>query len=129
MATEVIVSLPDHVYHQAARLAQLMQRDVGGVLAETIASALSPLGASALDLTPVQDLSDNALLAAADLQMDARRGKRLGHVLDRQQAGTLRAAEREELAALMQVYHECLVRKAQAWREAVRRGLRAPLAS
>ena len=36
--------------------------------------------------------------------------------------------ERNELAALMQVYHECLVRKAQALREAVRRGLREPLA-
>ena len=129
MATEVILSLPDHVYDQAARLAQLMQRDVGGVLAETIASALSPLGVSALDLTPVQGLSDSALLAAADLQMDASQGKRLGQLLDRQQAGTLRAAEQRELAALMQVYHECLVRKAQAWHEAVRRGLQAPLAS
>jgi hypothetical protein len=129
MATEVILSLPDHVYHQAIRLAQLMQRDVGGVLADTIASALAPLGVSALDFTPVQELPDNALLAAADLQMDARQGKRLGYLLDRQQAGTLRETERGELAALMQVYHECLVRKAQAWHEAVRRGLREPLVS
>jgi hypothetical protein len=69
MATEVILRLPDHVYHQAARLAQLMDRNVERVLAETIASALSPLGTCALDLTPVQELSDSDFLAVADLRM------------------------------------------------------------
>jgi hypothetical protein len=59
--------------------------------------------------------------------MDEAQGKRLGKLLDRQQAGRLREVERRELSALMQVYHENLVRKAQALQEAVRRGLRAPL--
>jgi hypothetical protein len=35
--------------------------------------------------------------------------------------------ERSEMLALMQVYAEGLLRKAQALREAVRRGLREPL--
>lgn len=56
-------------------------------------------------------------------------GKRLSKLLDRQQAGKLSDAERHALAALMQVYHENLVRKAQALGEAVCRGLREPLAS
>ena len=129
MATEVRLSLPDHVYHQAALLAQLMHRDVSRVLAETIASALSPLGTSALALTPVEELSNAEVLEAAELRMDSALGKRLGRLLDRQQAGKLRETERGELAALMQVYHQLLVRKAQALREAVRRGLREPLAS
>jgi hypothetical protein len=68
------------------------------------------------------------VLAAVDLRMDEAQGRRLGRLLDRQQAGKLRETERNELAALMQVYHECLVRKAQALGEAVRRGLREPLA-
>jgi hypothetical protein len=96
-------------------------------LVETIESVLSPLGASAGDLTPFDELSDNEVLAAVDLRMDEAQGRRLGRLLDRQQAGKLRGAERDELAALMQVYHECLVRKAQALGEAVRRGLREPL--
>jgi hypothetical protein len=129
MATEVSLSLPDHVYHQAALLAQLMKRDVSCVLAETIASALSPLGTSALALTPVEELSNAEVLEAAELRMDQALGKRLGRLLDRQQAGKLRETERGEFASLMQVYHELLVRKAQALREAVRRGLREPLAS
>lgn len=129
MATKIIVSLPDKVYDQAAWLAQLMNQDVSCVLAETIESALSPLGASAARLTPVEELSDSDVLAAADLRMDKAQGRRLGRLLDRQQAGKLSEAERNKLTALMQVYHECLVRKAQAIGEAVRRGLREPLAS
>ncbi|HLF82594.1 MAG TPA: hypothetical protein VI837_00300 [Blastocatellia bacterium] len=127
MSTQVILNSPDKVYEQAARLAELMNQDVPRVLAETIESVLSPLGATAGDLTPVGELSDSEVLAAADLRMDEAQGRRLGRLLDRQQAGKLREAERNELAALMQVYHECLVRKAQAVGEVVRRGLREPL--
>jgi hypothetical protein len=105
-----------------------MNQDVSRVLTETIESALSPLGASINNLTPVETLSDNDLLAAAELRMEAAQGKRLGRLLDRQQAGKLAETERRELAALMQVYHQCLMRKAQALSEAVRRGLRERLA-
>lgn len=59
--------------------------------------------------------------------MDEAQGRRFGTLLDRQQACTLSEARRNELAELMQVYHQCLVRKARALGEAVRRGLREPL--
>lgn len=129
MPTEIIVNLPDNVYLQATRLAQLMNSDIAHVLAETIESALSPLGSSSINLTPVEKLSDSELLTAVELRMPATQGERLGKLLDRQQSGKLTEAERSELAALMQIYHECLVRKAQALSEAVRRGLREPLAA
>ena len=51
------------------------------------------------------------------------------HSLQKQQERTLSAPEQAELVALMQVYQEGLLRKAQALREAVQRGLRAPLES
>jgi hypothetical protein len=127
MATEVTLRLSDSVYNQAVWLAQLIHRDVSGVLTETIENAFAPLGSSPTRLTPVQELSDNEVLTLAALRMDEAQGKRLGKLLDRQQAGRLREVERRELSALMQVYHENLVRKAQALQEAVRRGLRAPL--
>lgn len=63
----------------------------------------------------------------ADLQMDPAQDQRLSTLLDQQQARQLRAEERVELVALMQVYQEGLLRKAQALAEAVRRGLREPL--
>ena len=127
MATEVIVSLPDNVYTQAARLAHLMNRDVSRLLAETLVTALQPLGPVEVLQKPVRDLPDKELLATADLRMEESQGRRLGRLLDRQGAGDLRESERVELAALMQVYNEGLVRKAQAIAEAVRRGLREPL--
>ena len=127
MVTEVILSLPDNVYNQAARLAQLMSRDVSRVLADTIENALSPLGPSTACLKPVEELSDSEVLAESELRMDEALGKRMGKLLDHQQTEKLSEAERDELGALMQVYHECLVRKAQALREAVHRGLREPL--
>ena len=129
MATEVTLSLPDNVYHQAAHLAQLMNRDVSRVLTDTIETALLPLGGDAISITPVEELPDNQVLAVADLRMNDAQGRRLGALLENQQAGELSGAERSELAALMQVYHEALLRKAQALREAVRRGLREPLKS
>jgi hypothetical protein len=127
MSTQITLSLPDNVYHQATRLAQLMNQDVSLVLAETLENALSPLGSSATNLTPVEELSDPKVLELVDLRMDKVQGKRLGKLLDRQQSGQLNNEERNELAGLMQVYHESLVRKAQALSEAVRRGLREAL--
>lgn len=124
MATQVILSLPDNVYDQAAWLAQVMNQDVSRVLAEAIESLLSPLGSSVAALAPVGELPDNEVLAAAELRMDEAQGKRLGKLLDRQQAGKLSETERSELAALMQIYHGNLIRKAQALGEAVRRGLK-----
>jgi hypothetical protein len=53
--------------------------------------------------------------------------RRLSALLQKQQAQALSDPERAELLALMQVYQEGLLRKAQALREAVRRGLRMPL--
>ena len=124
---EITLSLPDNVYHHATRLAQLMNQDVSRVLTETIESALSPLGTDAFAFTPVEQLSDNEVLVAADLRMEETQGRRFGALLDRQQASELNETDRNELAALMQVYHENLLRKAQALRETVRRGLREPL--
>lgn len=101
-----------------------MNREVSSVLAETIENALSPLGPSAIDFRPVKELSDSEVLELAELQMNQTQGDRLGKLLDLQQTGKMSAEERNEMAALMQVYHESLVRKAQALKEAVKRGLR-----
>ena len=76
----------------------------------------------------VAALSDEELLALMNKRMELAQDRRFSLLLDRQQAGTLTEAERDELAALMRAYQEGLLRQAQAMREAVQRGLRAPLA-
>lgn len=127
---EVVLNLPDKTYGKAAQLAQLMNREVSQVLAEVIEDGLSPLGESiSVAFKPVEELSDEEVLEVAELRMNEAQGKRLGRLLDRQQAGKLNEGERSELAALAQVYYEGLVRKAQGMAEAVRRGLMEPLES
>ncbi len=127
MSTQVTVTLPDETYRRAVHLAQLTGRDIADVLADTIDISLQPLGSNLITGKPVAELSDAEVLAAADSQMEPSQDRRFSELLDRQQAGKLTSDERPELMALMQVYQEGLLRKAQALNEAVQRGLRKPL--
>ena len=72
-------------------------------------------------------LTDAEVLELSEMQMDARQDRRFSKLLNKQQAGTLSSSEGSELLALIQNYQEKLLRKAQALREAVRRGVREPL--
>jgi hypothetical protein len=127
MTTQVMVTLPDETYRRAVHLAQITGRDIAEVLADTIEISLQPLGAESVTGKPVSHLSDSEVLAAADAQMKPAQERRFSELLDKQQAGKLTDEDRPELRALMQVYQEGLLRKAQALNEAVQRGLRAPL--
>ncbi len=127
MTTQVIVTLPDDIYRRAERLAELTERPIADLLAETIDLSLRPLGPEGATGQPVAELSNADLLAAADAQMDAPEDRRFSELLDKQQAGLLTDADRVSLLALMQIYQDGLLRKAKALNEAVRRGLRPPL--
>ena len=128
MSTQVTVTLPDDTYRRAEYLARLTGRDIADVLAETIHLSLQPFGVQHAADQPVTELSDADLLAAADSAMDPAQEGRFRELLEKQQAGHLTQEDRAALLALMQVYQEGLLRKAQALHEAVRRGLRPPLA-
>jgi hypothetical protein len=127
MAARVVVTLPDDVYRRVEQLAQLTNRDVADLLADTITLSLPPLDLSSRSVQAVTSLSDEDVLALTELQMLPAQDRRLSALLQKQQAQALSDPERAELLALMQVYQEGLLRKAQALREAVRRGLRTPL--
>ncbi len=127
MSTQVAVTLPDEVYHRAERLAQLTNRKIAEILADTIELSLPPFSFQSGPVRPIAELSDEEVLALTELQMEPDQDRRLSTLLDKQQAGVLTEAERAELLALMQVYQEGLLQKAQALREAVQRGLREPL--
>ena len=132
MSNSITLNLPDEVYRRAESLAQLMSRDLADVLVEAISLSLSPMSPVSAHLdsseeTPVASLSDEEVLAMTELQMETNSDQRLSELLDRQQAGILTEAERPELWTLMQIYQFLLLRKAQALREAVSRGLQEPL--
>jgi len=127
MSTQVRITLHDEVYRRAKRLAQMSNRKIEELLAQAIELSLSPVGAATDDYKPVSKLSDAEVLELSQMQMDAKQERRFSRLLNKQQAGKLSNSEGSELLALMQNYQEKLLRKAQALREAVRRGLREPL--
>lgn len=127
MSIQVTVTLPDNVYQRAERLAQLAGYPVADILATMLEVSLVQFNPPIQALEPVQTLSDEAVLALSESQMEATQDSRLSELLYKQQAGRLSEPERVELQSLMQVYQEGLLRKAQALAEAVRRGLREPL--
>lgn len=127
MSTQVRITLQDEVYRRAKRLAEISDRKIEDLLAQAIELSFWPVGAPNEDRKSVSNLSDDEVLELSELQMDAKQDRRFSSLLDRQQAGTLSTSEESELLAFMQNYQENLLRKAQALREAVQRGLREPL--
>ena len=132
MTTQIILNLPDEVYKKAEHFAQLTNRAVGDILTQAIALSLSPISPQSTPIdskqTPsIASLSDEEVITLTELQMQPEQDQMLSELLYNQQAGTLADTEHSELLALMQVYQEKLLLKAQALREAVQRGLREPL--
>ncbi|MCS6859480.1 MAG: hypothetical protein NZT92_04070 [Abditibacteriales bacterium] len=72
-------------------------------------------------------LSDEEVLALTELQLDKEQQATLSDLLERNREGALDAEGRRQLDELMRVYEQGLLRKAQALRVAVQRGLREPL--
>jgi hypothetical protein len=124
MSIDITVSLPDAICQRAENWAQQSGQSLPDFLAGAIESSLLPLGNAPPD---VRILSDDEVLKAADVSMPATADRRLTELLAMQREATLDAAQRCELASLMQAYQEGLVLKAAATSEVVRRGLRGPL--
>ncbi|WP_089943740.1 hypothetical protein [Candidatus Entotheonella palauensis] len=127
MATHVVVTLQDDIYQRVERLAQLTQRDVAEILAETIALSLPPWDVASESVSDMSELSDEEVLELSELQLPAKQDRRLSKLLRKQQDRALSVQEHTELSVLMQCYQEGLLRKAQALHEAVQRQLREPL--
>lgn len=73
---------------------------------------------------PVESLPDDQVLALCDAQMKAEQQEELGDLLARHREGVLSQAGQDRLDELLRIYRRGLVRKAQAWKTAVARGLR-----
>ncbi len=125
MSMRVLVTLPDEVYQQAERLAQLTRRDIADVLAETIRRSLETTTPVA-DL-PVELLPDDQVLALCDLHLSPDQDAELSELLANNREGLLSDDQRKRLDHLIHLYRHGLVRKAQALKVAVERGLREPL--
>jgi hypothetical protein len=119
MGEKVTVELPEDVAKQVRAVAARTQRSFDEVLADCVRHA----GAD-LDLIL---LPDGELLAVCDSQLAPAEQEELDDLLEQKREGELAAGDRDRLDELMRSYRAGLVRKAQALRVAVSRGLRPPL--
>ncbi|MEZ5428211.1 MAG: hypothetical protein R2747_18215 [Pyrinomonadaceae bacterium] len=72
---------------------------------------------------PLMNLSDEEVLALANLQMPKKQSDRHSRLLYKNQAGTLKSEEKKELDFFQQVYGVALMRKTEGVYEAVQRDL------
>jgi hypothetical protein len=119
MGYPVTLDLPAELARRAQETAALSHRRVEDVLLEW-------LSRSATDV-PVDLLPDDQVLALRDQQMSADQQRELGDLLARQREGTLDPAARRRLDELMGLYRRGMIRKAQALKVAVERGLQPSL--
>jgi len=106
-----------------ARLLQQMAERTGRP-ADAIARELIDRGVAE---APIEALPDDEVMALAEMAMSDGDQQELADLLDDQREGGLDGAGRGRLAALMQVYRRGMVRKSEALKAAVLRGLLPPL--
>lgn len=119
MSQQVTIQVSEHVIRQAAQVAAQTHRSVEDVLAAWLESVTAE--------RPVEELSDDDVLALAELSLTDEQDASLSELLERNREGALDADGQRELDEMMRLYERGLLRKSQALRVAVQRGLREPL--
>ena len=119
MSETVTLHLPDTVAQSAHAIAVQTSRPVEAVLLEWLDRAAANI--------PLEALPDNQILALRDLQMSDVDQAELSDLLAHQREDTLDSSGRERLDVLMTSYRRGMVKKAQALKVAVERGLQPPL--
>jgi hypothetical protein len=116
MSEPITIQISDHAIQHAAQIAANTKQSVEAVLSDLIESSL-----------PVELLSDDEVLVLSEMRMTEDQDDELSDLLAQQREGELDPEGRRRLIELMQIYEHGLLRKSQALRVAVERGLREPL--
>jgi hypothetical protein len=115
---EVTLELPEPIYDQIRRAAEKTQRSINDVLLEAVIAAApsldAPTGPLRSALAQLAYLNDAALWQAARATMLPTQRERLEALHDKQQREGLNAEESQEEQALLELYRETLLVRAQA---------------
>ena len=116
---EVTLNLPEKIYQDVSTVAKKSKRKVVDLIVDVVQEKYS---AQALE-RPLTNLSDEEVLALANLQMPKKQSERHSALLYKNQAGTLKPEEKRELDFFQQVYGVALSRKTEGIYEAIQRNL------
>src|SRR5437763_272118 len=119
MSQQVTIQVSEHVIRQAAEVAAQTQRSIEDVLAAWLESVTTE--------RPVEELSEDEVLTLAEFRLTDEQDASLSELHERNREGTLDAEGQRELDEMMRLYEHGLLRKSQALKVAVQRGLREPL--
>lgn len=120
MTRPITLDVSDSLIQHAHAIASQSQRRVEDVLVEWLELVVTEI--------PVDLLPDEQVLALRDMQMSDDQQQELSDLLAQQREQTLDHAGRIRLDTLLHLYRWGMVRKAQAHKVAVERGLQPPLA-
>lgn len=121
MSERLSLELPDTLVRSARAVATQTNRRLEEVLLEWLDRAAAEI--------PVDQLPDDQVLTLRDLQMTDVEQRELSDLLAKQREGLLTETGRRQLDLLMRHYRSGMVRKAQAIKVAVERGLLPPLSN
>jgi hypothetical protein len=121
MSERLSLELPDTLVRSARAVATQTNRRLEEVLLEWLDQAAAEI--------PVDQLPDDQVLTLRDLQMTDTEQRELSDLLAKQREGILTETGRRQLDLLMRHYRSGMVRKAQATKVAVERGLLPPLSN
>lgn len=113
------IELPETTARLIHEIALRTGRNADAVLSDLIDQSVSEI--------PVSSLPDAEVLALANMTMSEPEQEEMADLLDDQREGNLDAPKRLRLDVLMQLYRRGMVRKSEALKIAVQRGLLPPL--
>ena len=116
---EITLNLPEKVYQNVSSAAKKSKRK----LADLIVADIQEKYSAQTSERPLANFSDDEVLALANLQMPKKQSERHSVLLYKNQAGTLKPAEKQELDFFQQIYGVALSRKTDGMFEAIRRDL------
>lgn len=121
MSQQITIEVSEQIVRQAMQVAAKTERSVEEVLVSWLESVVTEL--------PVDELPDREVLALTESQFTDEQQATFSALLSQNMEGALDAQGQKQLDELMRLYEHGLLRKSQALRVAVQRGLIAPLQS
>lgn len=129
MSVEITLNLSEPLIQRAKQFGSATNRDVEAILIDSLEMMWPTLsGLPDFGYPPVKDLSDEEVLTLADTKMDKAQNERLGWLQSKGKEEGLTREEQYELLTLLQILQLGQLRKSEALAEAVKRGLREPIA-